>query len=182
MDLGPNVTHVEIADISVQEVLALITRTDEALWKRFEYRQGKGSVHEDTRSLVLKFVDDLEDEAFYQDEELMEMFHTFLSEALDKVKRHYGYTEMFVSRILFAELKAKGHIIRHVDRGNVLATHHRVHIPIKTSEKCVFTVLDRVIPFREGMITEINNWREHEVMNSSMDSRIHLIFDVIGNE
>jgi hypothetical protein len=182
MDLGPNVTHTTIGKVSVQEVGARLADTTESHWQRFEARQRKGSIHQDTRSLVIRFLDDAEDETYYQDDELWEYFRPFLSSALDIIRHHYGYQTILVSRILFVELKPNGQIDRHVDRGNILGSHHRIHIPINTTPACIFKVMGKQIPLEAGTIVEINNWRQHEVRNGSDVGRVHLICDVISRD
>ena len=180
MDLGPNVPHTTIGKVSVQDIVARLAGMTESHWQRFEARQRKGSIHQDTRSLVIRFLDDAEDETYYQDDELWGCFQPFLSSVLDVISQHYGYQTILVSRILFAELKPNGQIVRHVDRGNILGSHHRIHIPIKTAPACIFKVMGKPIPMEAGTIVEINNWREHEVRNYSAISRVHLICDVIS--
>lgn len=80
-------------------------------------------------------------------------------------------------RIVFAKLKAKSEIAKHRDLSTSLVANHRLHIPIVTNSKVIFGVRDQTVHMKQGEIFEINNFREHFVVNDSDQDRIHLIVD-----
>jgi len=53
----------------------------------------------------------------------------------------------------------------------------RVHVPIVTSPEVVFEIAGERRHLAAGTATEINNWREHRVLNDGAGDRIHLIVD-----
>ena len=53
----------------------------------------------------------------------------------------------------------------------------RTHTPIVTNERVVFEVRGERRHMARGEIVEINNWRDHGVVNDGDEDRIHLIVD-----
>ena len=81
-------------------------------------------------------------------------------------------------RIIFARLPSGGEIQKHVDTEKLFGSHHRVHVPVVTSNNNIFEVMDKRIEMNEGSVIEINNCREHYCINKDKNDRIHLIFDM----
>ena len=53
----------------------------------------------------------------------------------------------------------------------------RIHIPLVTTDNVDFTVGGEQRAMREGELWEINNAREHSVVNRGVERRVHLIID-----
>ncbi|MCH7506976.1 MAG: aspartyl/asparaginyl beta-hydroxylase domain-containing protein, partial [Proteobacteria bacterium] len=59
-------------------------------------------------------------------------------------------------------------------------THsHRIHIPLTTNAGVRFMVNGRPLRLEVGQAYEINNQRNHSVMNSGTEDRITFIFDYL---
>lgn len=83
-------------------------------------------------------------------------------------------------RLLNAQLamiKPRGCIPLHVDRGAILEACHRIHVPLETHEDVIFEVDGAKVPLAVGQVYELDNMREHSVLNASPVRRIHLILD-----
>jgi hypothetical protein len=86
--------------------------------------------------------------------------------------------------IQIAKMQGGGIILPHIDSGLGFVFSHRIHIPLMTNEKVVFKVEDDSFYLSCGNVYEINNLKEHSVINKNQPNffRIHLIFDYISNE
>lgn len=84
-------------------------------------------------------------------------------------------------QVILVRLKPFSMIDSHKDYGNYLLNARRFHIPIKTNENNKFIVGNETIRMKQGECWEINNSKEHSVINNSDDYRIHLIVDIIPN-
>ena len=83
----------------------------------------------------------------------------------------------YIVRAILIRLKPGGVIDDHVDTGPSLTTGRRIHVPIVTNERCVFTVGSDAINMGEGEMWEINNTRIHSVWNAGDEGRVHLVID-----
>jgi len=84
-----------------------------------------------------------------------------------------------VEQAMLARLGNGVEIKRHKDKGVITAATHRIHVPIITNDKCIFTVdtESKFLPAGEVWIID-NVGRYHSVYNMGEQSRIHLIIDV----
>jgi hypothetical protein len=83
-----------------------------------------------------------------------------------------------ISKCFLPSLKSGGLIPPHTDKGVTLRTVHRIHVPIYTNPSAIFTVGGESINMLEGSAYEINNVREHSVINEGRTPRVHLLFDL----
>jgi Aspartyl/Asparaginyl beta-hydroxylase len=58
----------------------------------------------------------------------------------------------------------------------------RIHIPIQTNDKVIFTVNKKDLPMREGECWYANFNKPHFVSNEGETDRIHLVIDCLRNE
>jgi Aspartyl/Asparaginyl beta-hydroxylase len=58
----------------------------------------------------------------------------------------------------------------------------RIHIPIQTNDKVIFTVDKKALPMREGECWYANFNRPHFVSNEGDTDRIHLVIDCLRND
>ena len=71
-------------------------------------------------------------------------------------------------------------IARHNDRGPTLVATHRVHVPLVTHPDVRFEVESTNYALEVGIAYELDNMRQHEVMNASPIDRVHLIVDYLS--
>ena len=82
-------------------------------------------------------------------------------------------------QVILIKLAANKSIADHKDSGDYLMSVHRHHIAIQTSPNTKFFVGDEEVNMRLGDCWEINNSREHAVINNSNKDRVHLLIDIM---
>ena len=78
-----------------------------------------------------------------------------------------------------AKLLAGGKIKPHRDSHPSFHVGHRIHVPIKTNPRVRFMIDGRPYRLQVGQAYEINNQKNHSVMNKGSDDRITFIFDYV---
>ena len=152
----------------------------DAVWYEDESRQKTFYVHDQTRSIILVFVDDTKwpDRHVRQGPGWERLAHVAVPVMQEIIKKHYP-TGGDVIRAVAAGLKAGGKIKAHVDMHQSFHCAHRIHVPITTNPKVWFTIDGRPYQFTVGQAYEINNQKQHSVANNGGEDRITFIFDYI---
>jgi Aspartyl/Asparaginyl beta-hydroxylase len=70
----------------------------------------------------------------------------------------------------------------HVDVGHYWRTHFRIHIPVITNPKVIFTCEGEKANMAAGECWVFDSFRTHDVHNGGADKRIHLVLDTVGGE
>jgi hypothetical protein len=84
-----------------------------------------------------------------------------------------------LGRALFARLRPKGQVYRHVDGGAYYALRRRYHLVIVSAEGSPMVCGNERIVMHEGELWEFDNKKPHEAFNQSPTPRTHLIFDLL---
>lgn len=79
-------------------------------------------------------------------------------------------------------LAAGARVPAHVDVNYYWRTHLRIHIPIVTSPKVLFTCGDRTIHMAPGECWTFDSFQLHDVHNGGVEKRIHLVLDTVGGD
>ncbi len=161
---------------------AILAQDDEA-WREEEYRQRTYDVHRQTESIVLVFAE-LDDWPELVIRKMPGWDH--LAEAAVPVmhqiiEAHYppGGT---VIRAMAAKLLTGGKISPHADSHPSFHRGHRIHVPITTNSRVRFMIDGRPHRLKVGEAYEINNQKNHSVMNKGREDRITFIFDYVPPE
>jgi hypothetical protein len=170
-ELGPVDTAVLSETILAQE---------EAAWHEDRYRQETYEVHRQTESIVLVFVDlerwpELEIHKEPGWDRLADVAFPVMH---DIIRRCYppGGT---IIRAMAAKLLVDGKIKPHVDSHPSFHRGHRIHVPVTTNPRVRFMIDGRPHQLQVGQAYEINNQKNHSVMNKGKEDRITFIFDYI---
>ena len=166
----------ELGPVDSAPLTRAVLAMDEASWQEQQYRQKAYSVHEHTESLVLVFCEGWP-ELQVTKEPSWEPLHTTAVPLMhDIIKQHYppGGT---IIRAMAAKLKSGGIISPHRDTHLSFVNSHRIHIPITTNNGVRFMIDGRPNQFEVGHAYEINNQRNHSVMNRGKQDRVTFIFD-----
>ena len=162
---------------------ALIETTlaqEEAAWHEEEYRQEAYEVHRQTESIVLIFADlddwpkfDVRKEPGWD-----RLADVAVPVMHDIIRRCYppGGT---IIRAMAAKLLVGGKISPHVDSHPSFHRGHRIHLPITTNPRVRFMIDGRPHQLQVGQAYEINNQKNHSVMNKGKEDRITFIFDYV---
>jgi len=96
----------------------------------------------------------------------------------DIIGKHYP-TGGAIIRAMAAKLKAGGIISPHIDTHPSFHRGHRIHVPITTNPRVRFMIDGRPHQLQVGQAYEINNQKNHSVMNKGAEDRITFIFDYV---
>ena len=158
---------------------AILSQGDEA-WFEDTFRQKSYDVHDQTQSIVLVFTDgsnwprsDVKKEPGWDRiaDVAVPLMH-------DIIGKHYPVGGTII-RAMAAKLVAGGRIKPHHDKHPSFHCGHRIHVPITTNSRVRFMIDGRPYQFELGMAYEINNQKQHSVMNKGTEDRITFIFDYV---
>ena len=170
----------ELGPVDIAELSETILAQEEAAWHEDRYRQETYEVHRQTESIVLVFVD-LEgwpELAIHKEPGWDRLAKAAVPVMHDIIRRCYppGGT---IIRAMAARLVAGGKISPHVDSHPSFHRGHRIHVPITTNPRVRFMIDGRPHQFEVGYAYEINNQKNHSVMNKGKEDRITFIFDYV---
>ncbi len=170
----------ELGAIDATALREAILGQEDAAWYEDEYRQQEFYVHDQTRSILLVFID--EDDWPVRSvrkgpgwERLADVAVPVMQEIIEK---HYPVGGEVI-RAIAASLKAGENIKAHSDAHQSFHCGHRIHVPITTNPKVWFTIQGRPYQFEVGQAYEINNQKQHSVANRGDEDRITFIFDYV---
>jgi quercetin dioxygenase-like cupin family protein len=79
---------------------------------------------------------------------------------------------------ILIKLPAGASIPTHRDAAPHFKLYRRIHLPIVTNPKCLFTVGNQTIHMKAGELWEIDNDTQlHSVVNGGSEDRVHLLID-----
>lgn len=182
-----------IGQVNIEEIKMLVQALTPQHWLADKSRQQRYTVHQQTQAIPLVYDLDFRHIRPTQHPALA-MFGDAIRPILVKIADYFDNTSIgkqmealygkgYCIRANLVSLLANCEIKPHQDKNFSLAHSHRLHIPIITNKHVLFQVGGETQSLVEGDIVEINNRREHSVVNRSDQARVHLIIDwVIPNE
>jgi hypothetical protein len=168
----------ELGPVDSQPLVDAILAQDEAAWKANQYRQQAYEVHTQTESLVMVFCDGWPEMEITRESAWDCLQETAVPLMHDIIEKFYP-AEGTIIRAMAAKLKAGGIIAPHRDTHPSFTHSHRIHIPVTTNPGVRFMINGRPHKFQPGHAYEINNQKNHSVMNSGSQDRITFIFDYL---
>ena len=179
----------KIGDIDVTRFAQQAAKITDADWTADAFRQKTYEVHKQTQTIRLIMDEDgrHRDPTYHSSyqtyKELLEPVEIFIRRQFEqtlKAKRlRKKHGRGYFIRMILVKLLANGSIPHHVDQGETLSKSHRMHLPIITNEQNLFSVGDTEMHMKAGELWEINNRREHGVVNGGSEDRTHLIIDYV---
>lgn len=85
-------------------------------------------------------------------------------------------------RSRFMRLAPGAIVPSHVDIHYYWRTHWRIHIPVITSDRVIFTCGDASVHMKAGESWLFDSFRMHGVHNGGSEKRVHLVLDTVGGE
>jgi hypothetical protein len=170
----------ELGPVDSAALAEAILAQDEIAWHEEEHRQQAYDVHRQTESIVLVFANlevwpEIEIRKEPGWDRLAELAVPLMHGIIEK---HYPPGGAII-RAMAAKLLAGGKIAPHMDTHPSFHRGHRIHVPITTNPRVRFMVDGRPYRFKVGQAYEINNQKNHSVMNKGTEDRITFIFDYI---
>ncbi len=170
----------ELGDIDNNALKEAVLALDEAAWQTNQFRQLAYDVHSKTESLVLVFTDgtdwpniEVKKESGW---DLLAEFAVPLMQEI--IRRHYSPGGAII-RAMAAKLVPGGLIKPHRDSHPSFHHSHRIHVPLTTNPRVRFVIDGQAYQLQVGQVYEINNQKQHSVMNKGKEDRISFIFDYI---
>jgi len=158
---------------------AILTQEAKA-WREELYRQESYDVHRDTESIVMVFTDleDWPNITIKKEPGWDRLVKDAVPLMHDIIGRFYPKGGSII-RAMAAKLSAGGKIKPHRDSHPSFHVGHRIHVPIKTNTRVRFMIDGRPYRLQVGQAYEINNQKNHSVMNKGSEDRITFIFDYV---
>lgn len=168
----------DLGTLDVQPLIDRVLGMEEDAWRANQYRQNAYSVHEHTESLVMVFCNGWPELTVTRETHWDSLKDLAVPIMHDVIAEHYppGGT---IIRAMAAKLKSGGIISPHRDTHQSFVHSHRIHIPLTTNPGVRFMINGRPHRLEVGKIYEVNNQRNHSVMNNGKEDRITFIFDYL---
>jgi len=187
MNFAGNFAH--IGDVDITTLRQRVLEIPEQQWRGESFRQQRYEVHRDTETVSLVFDPDFR-HTMPTKLPALEIFEPAMREALMMAADFYDYSPKgqalfetfglgYFIRANLVRMKAGGVITEHTDNNFSLSHSHRVHLPIISNDRVLFTVGNETINLKAGQLVEINNRRPHSVSNAGSEYRVHLILDYV---
>lgn len=169
--MGFNFKYFGLVDVSNFDSLILKSNLD---WDYYTFRQTHRKGQQETKTIPLIWGENFNE---INKRETYPIFENELN-ILESIFKHM-IGEGKISTALLINLPKHKSILPHIDSGDEhFFKTNRLHIPIQTNEKCLFTVSDETIHMQKGHVWEINNSaKTHSVVNNGDSDRIHLLID-----
>ena len=170
----------ELGAIDITALQETIFDQEDVAWHEDESRQESYEVHDRTRSIVLLVLD----ETKWPERDVRKgpgwdrLAAVAMPLMQEIIKKHYP-TDGEVIRAVAANLGAGEKIKAHNDFHRSFRCAHRIHVPISTNPKVWFTIDGRPYQFEVGQAYELNNQKQHSVVNKGGEDRITFIFDYV---
>jgi hypothetical protein len=173
----------ELGPVESNELAQVILAQDKGAWREELHRQKSYDVHKQTESIVMVFteLDDWPNITIKKEPGWDRLVDAAIPLMHDIIGRFYppGGT---IIRAMAAKLLAGGKITTHRDSHPSFHFGHRIHVPITTNSRVRFMIDGRPYRFELGQAYEINNQKNHGVMNKGTEDRITFIFDYVPPE
>ena len=171
----------ELGPVDSAALTEAVLAQEEAAWHEDEYRQEAYEVHRQTESIVLVFagLDDWPKFEVRKEPGWDRLADVAVPLMHDIIRRCYppGGT---IIRAMAAKLLVGGKIKPHVDSHPSFHRGHRIHVPVTTNPRVRFMIDGRPHQLQVGQAYEINNQKNHSVMNKGKEDRITFIFDYMS--
>ncbi len=170
----------ELGDIDTSALRDAILAQEDKAWHEDEFRQQTYDVHLETQSIVLVFTDgsNWPDPEIRKEPGWDRLHEVALPLMQQIIEKHYPKGGTII-RAMAAKLLSGGLIKPHVDHHPSFHCGHRIHIPITTNPRVRFMIDGVPYQFEVGKHYELNNQRQHSVMNKGDEDRITFIFDYV---
>jgi len=158
-------------------IFAKAQSLSDADWAANEWRQNRFDTHADTQTIELIFDTDFRHENPTPRDMYFQLGFDALLEPLIETISNFYTGDGYIVRAILVRLKGRGVIPAHVDSGFSLMNCRRIHMAVVSTDQVEFTVGGEQQVMKPGELWEINNAREHSVINKGDDGRVHLIVD-----
>jgi Aspartyl/Asparaginyl beta-hydroxylase len=170
----------ELGSVDVDALRDAVLAQEQQAWHEDEYRQQSYDVHTETESIVMVFTNgsNWPNAEIRKEPGWDRLAHVAIPLMHGIIEGHYPPGGTIV-RAMAAKLVAGGRIKPHVDSHPSFHDGHRIHVPLTTNPRVRFMIDGRPYRLQVGQAYEINNQKQHSVMNKGQEDRITFIFDYV---
>jgi hypothetical protein len=168
-----------LGEVDMQALRDAILAQEPSAWNEQLLRQQDYDVHRETESIVLLFCDEDWPDGEIHQEPGWDRLADVAMPLIDQIIKTSYAPGGTLLRAMAAKLKAGGIISPHVDAAESFHMGHRIHVPITTNTSVRFMIEGKPYRLEVGDAYEINNQKNHSVMNRGKDDRITFIFDYV---
>ena len=170
----------ELGEYDIEPLRKQILALEESAWAGNTYRQQEYEVHSQTQSVVMVFTDgsgwpNIE----VRRENGWDLLAASAVPLMQQIVEDHYPAGGTIIRAMAARLGPGGIIKPHRDKHPSFHYGHRIHIPITTNQRVRFMIDGRPYHMEVGQVYEINNQRQHSVMNKGDEGRVNFIFDYV---
>jgi len=180
---------IKLGKCDVSPLVKKVAGISNLVWEAESFRKKIYEVHKNTQTINLLMDEDYRHKnptrhpAFEEFEEqlkpVMGQINRYFRSSLKMQRLAKKNGPGYFIRVLFVRLLPDSNIPGHYDTYESLARCHRIHVPLITSDKVIFSVGGSSKHLGVGEIWEINNRHKHSVTNCSEEGRVHLILDYV---
>ena len=170
----------ELGTIDTTALREAILSQETIAWHEDQYRQKSYDVHDQTESIVLVFTDgsNWPNSEVHKEPGWDRIADVAVPVMHKIIEEHYPAGGTII-RAMAAKLLAGGRIKPHADVHPSFHCGHRIHIPITTNKRVRFMIDGRPYQLQVDQVYELNNQKQHSVMNKGTTDRITFIFDYV---
>jgi hypothetical protein len=173
----------ELGPVDSSKLTEAILAQEKNAWREELHRQESYDVHRQTESIVMVFTE-LDDwpSITIKKEPGWDRLADAALPVMHSIIRQFYPAGGTIIRAMAAKLLAGGKITSHRDAHPSFHMGHRIHVPITTNPRVRFMIDGRPYRLQIGQAYEINNQKNHGVMNKGTEDRITFIFDYVPPE
>lgn len=170
----------ELGPVDNRALAETILAQETDAWREELHRQESYDVHRQTESIVMVFteLDEWPNITVKKEPGWDRLADAALPVMHGIIGQFYPVGGTII-RAMAAKLLAGGKITSHHDSHPSFHMGHRIHVPITTNPRVRFMIDGRPYRFQVGQAYEINNQKNHGVMNKGTEDRITFIFDYV---
>ena len=155
---------------------------EDAAWGEVDLRQNEYVVHKQTESIVLLFCSTTWPDVTITKEAGWKRLSEVATPVMEDIIHRFYKPGGTILRAMAAKLLAGQSISPHHDSAKSFHFGHRIHVPITTNNRVRFMIDGRPYRMEVGHAYEINNQKQHSVLNAGKEDRITFIFDYVPPE
>lgn len=176
----------DLGEVDTAQIMKMLNDLDSNDWDteidfKTNYNKKKDghSALQQVAHITFRFSNKQSNEIEYIELPLWKSWASALFPLLQEATTLYGYKNGFYPKVMLAKIPAKGFIPPHIDGGIRGFAPHKIHIPLQTNPDCFFFIEGEKFHLKQSVAYEVNNGKQHGVVNNGTTERIHLIFEYL---
>ena len=168
-----------LGPVDAGPLVAQVGRLSGRAWRRADgVKENRFPCFHHTRHIVFRFIEGNLDPRRFYSLPGWQVWRQWLLPLMNRVAAAYGLREPVFPKAMLARLESGHRIDTHADGPGSNPLVHKIHIPLHTDPKAVFTVAGATVHLAAGYAWEVNNLALHGAFNGGAKDRIHFIFEV----